>query len=87
MASSEELSWALLEAAEVGDVKTLQTLLDAGVDVNYRLLEAESKGWDGLPALFKAARRGRAAVVKLLLEHGASTDNLEETSVFYSSMP
>jgi inorganic pyrophosphatase len=57
----------LTDAAQNGDIKTMQTLLDSGVDIN---------GMDsaGRTALTTAALRGHIDVVKFLIEKGASLD-------------
>jgi inorganic pyrophosphatase len=57
----------LSDAAQKGDIKTLQTLLDSGLDIN---------GMDiaGRTALTTATLRGHAEVVKFLIEKGAKVD-------------
>jgi hypothetical protein len=57
----------LISAAEKGDDVQVQALLNSGVDVN------ENSAWKGR-ALFRAASRGRASTVKLLLDRGADPD-------------
>ncbi len=54
MAPSDDVSWTLIEAAKNVDVPTLQKLLVAGVDVNYKRAVAET-GWNGSLALFQPA--------------------------------
>ena len=58
---------ALINVALMGDVKTVQALLEKGADVNH-----QSK--DGFTALSWASRVGGAAVVQILLENGAQVD-------------
>jgi beta-lactamase regulating signal transducer with metallopeptidase domain len=61
---SAETDRALYEAAESGDIESINELLNAGADVNCAL------DGDGSP-LIGAARKGRIAAVRLLLDRGA----------------
>jgi len=55
---------APLEAESEGDIATVQTLLEAGVDV-------KAKNKDGQTALSIAANRGHTNIVRLLKKAGA----------------
>ena len=68
---------ALATAARQGDVATVKTLLDEGVDVNTKFRY-------GATALSFAADHGHLEVVKLLLERGADV-NVKDT--FYNATP
>jgi beta-lactamase regulating signal transducer with metallopeptidase domain len=61
------LDMALLEAAERGNIKTMQRLLDAGAKAGAVL------PGDGTP-LIAAARAGRVAALEILLEAGADVN-------------
>jgi len=61
---SSQLDRDLYEAAESGDIASINELLNAGADVNCAL------GGDGSP-LIGASRKGRLAAVRLLLDRGA----------------
>jgi hypothetical protein len=67
----------LFEAARKGDVATVKTLLDRGVDVNTKFRY-------GATALSYAADKGHLEVVKLLLERKADV-NVKDT--FYGATP
>jgi ankyrin repeat protein len=54
-----------MEAADTGDTAAVQQLLQTGADINA----ARS---DGVTPLFMASLKGRADVVKLLLDKGAN---------------
>ena len=57
----------LIEAAARGDTDTVETLLDAGVDVNAK----DNEGWT---ALMWAAQSGHTATVHVLLDAGADAN-------------
>jgi ankyrin repeat protein len=72
---------ALLLAAKQGDARIVQTLLDAGANVNARNSNAET-------ALHLAAERGHCDVVRLLVARGADlalVDNGNQTALGVSS--
>jgi hypothetical protein len=74
-------------AAQPGDpqaraIKTIDLLLDAGADINYRITDSRThtaklmsyvagRDQEGRTALFAAAEQGQDRVVKHLLERGA----------------
>jgi hypothetical protein len=58
----------LMEAAYLGHVKTLNFLLDHGVDVNFQDEQY------GASALHAAAQGGREEIIKILLERGAEVN-------------
>jgi uncharacterized protein len=58
---------ALTDAAMIGDLKQVQTLLDEGADVN-------AKDKHGVTALWLASKMNHPHVVRLLLEKGASVN-------------
>src|SRR6185369_6122012 len=60
----QELNDQLYEAVRKGDAASVTALLDKGAEVNARFRY-------GTTALFKAAERGHAEVVKILLARGA----------------
>src|SRR5688572_7638751 len=62
--SKQELNDQLFEAVRKGDLAAATAALDKGADVNAKFRY-------GATALFKAAERGNAAIVKLLLARGA----------------
>jgi hypothetical protein len=62
--SKQELNNQLWEAVRQGDVAAVTALLDKGADVNARFRY-------GSTALFKAAERGHADVIKVLIARGA----------------
>ena len=66
--SSPEGETVLMTASRTGDPKAVALLLEAGAAVNG----AES--WRGETALMWAAAENHAAVVKILIDHGASRD-------------
>ena len=74
---AEDLGEALREAARAGDLARVTELLDAGVDPN-------GGNRYGSTALFFAADRGHADIVRLLLERGADV-NRQDT--FYNASP
>jgi ankyrin repeat protein len=57
----------MFAAAESGDLETVRTILDAGVDVNAAMVL-------GLTPLMNAANSGNTNVVKLLLSKGANVN-------------
>ena len=57
----------LLKAADKGDVKKVSRFIKKGMDVNL----SDDFGWT---PLFRAAKKGHAEVVKLLLDAGAEVD-------------
>ena len=75
--ASDENYEAFIQAAQSGDITTLNRLLDAAVNVNFKAEWPNPEGqvWDGSPAIVAASGSGRVAVVKLLLEWGADIDN------------
>lgn len=66
--SKEAQEASLLDAARVGDTKTVKSLLERGVDVNAR------KYPEGWTALHYAAGGAHVDTVKLLLASGARAD-------------
>jgi hypothetical protein len=62
---------ALFRAAREGDADEVARRLDLQPD----LLEAQKPGYDRCPLLYEAAEKGRAGVVRLLLEKGADVNN------------
>jgi hypothetical protein len=74
---ADDRSEELFTAAKRGDVKAVQALLDAGVDV-------QSKSPYGATALHFAADKGHVEVVKVLLQH-KSDPNAADT--FYKATP
>jgi len=58
---------SLIDACYDGDMETLETLLDAGVDINAR-------NKDGVSALAYASDRGHMAIVKKLLANNADVN-------------
>jgi ankyrin repeat protein len=72
-AQAADLEKYLILAAESGDAKVAQTLLEKGADLNARAEEGEFKG---LTALHIAATKGHLDLVKALTEHAAQTDPL-----------
>ena len=71
----QDLNNQMWEAARKGDVAAVTAALDKGADVNAKFRY-------GATALFKAAERGHADVVKLLLARGADA-SVKDT--FYSA--
>jgi len=70
LTESPELPLSLQEAAAIGDVELVRSLLNKGVDVD---------SWDDLirnTALHRAARSGHKDVVELLLAKGAHVDSV-----------
>jgi ankyrin repeat protein len=65
--SPDPLDVALLEAADDGNLRAIQRLLDAGANVNAVI------SGDGSP-LIVAAREGSVAAVRLLLDRGAEVN-------------
>ena len=63
---SGSLDQALIQAADQGDAAQVQQLLDKGANI-------EAKDEQGYTALYRAAYRGNADLVKLLLAKGAET--------------
>lgn len=62
-----EVADAFLEAAQRGDVETVQNILEIGVNVNMTDIGGQS-------ALWLAASADHLEVVKLLLKHGADIE-------------
>ena len=65
----------LQQASLDGDLDTVRSLLDAGVDLNADF--GAPRGWS---PLMGAAHRGHLAIVRLLVERGAKLD-AEQTEV------
>ncbi|KAJ9590252.1 hypothetical protein L9F63_016639, partial [Diploptera punctata] len=63
---ASEMNGQLFTAADVGDVKLLQQMLEQGADVNFQHCA-------GTP-LNRAARRGHLSCVQALLDHGANVN-------------
>ncbi len=63
----EKLGGQLLKAAEEGDRKEVEELVDFGVDIN-------AKDWKGWTALIYASRLGYADMVRMLLYEGAEVN-------------
>ena len=66
-ANDEDGKTALIRAAQEGDKKTVELLLDRGTDI-------EAKTNDGLTALICAASEGHTETVELLLDKGADIE-------------
>src|SRR5271157_1133937 len=64
----------LIDAAEIGDVKTVRALIKAGADVNAR----DKHGWT---ALMIATANGQTDVVETLIKAGADVNAVDEDSV------
>jgi len=62
---------SLILAAEEGDVQTIKTLLDAGVDV-------DAKGNSGMTALMHASKQNHIECVRVLLNKGANVNAINE---------
>ena len=62
----------LQQASLDGDLDTVRSLLDAGVDLNADF--GAPRGWS---PLMGAAHRGHLAIVRLLVERGAKLDAVE----------
>ncbi|KAI9861440.1 MAG: Ankyrin-2 [Trichoglossum hirsutum] len=71
---------AFIQAAKAGDISTLESLLDSGIDVNYKAIwpNGGDKDWNGAPALVLASMYGHLSAIRLLLERGADVDNKNE---------
>ena len=67
-----DLDMKLFQAAQRGDVKKMEALLEQGADINVRA------GSDKWTPLMTASREGRLEAVELLLEEGAEV-NLTDT--------
>ena len=65
--AAQALNDKLWEAVRAGDAAAARQALDAGADVNARFRYGQTP-------LFKAAERGNAEIVRLLLERGADPD-------------
>ena len=61
------MKYAMLEAAERGDVQTVQLMLDKGVPI-------DSRRGDWRTALHQAARNGHYETCKKLIEYGADVN-------------
>ena len=67
---TKDLNYALVEAAEKGDLNQVKELLEQGADVN-------SNGLYGYKALGEAAGKGHVGVVHFLLEQKADVNGLD----------
>jgi len=70
-ALAADISSALLTATEIGDITTVQAMLDNGADVNAR-------DEDGATALILAVCAGRDGVLRVLLDNGADVNAQEK---------
>ena len=68
-----EAEKALLEAAEKGDIKTIELLLNNGLDINSQI---ESNGGFTVTALMIAVFYHQTEAIRFLLENGAKVDLL-----------
>lgn len=64
----------LIGAASDGDIKAIQEMLKAGVDVNVR-------DWDELTALIPAASSGHLEICKLLIEKGVDINAKDKDGI------
>lgn len=64
----------LQRASRNGDLNTVRTLLESGVDVNERACWADHKGSEDGTALHAAAHSGHTDVIRLLIEKGANVN-------------
>lgn len=67
MQSPEQLGNELINAASIGELAEVKTLLDKGAPVNQTTR-------DGRTALMGAARKGHLEVIRLLLDNGAQVN-------------
>ena len=70
-ACSGDLNADLLKAAYEGHTETVKALLEAGADVNAKIVEGEFKG---ATALFWAAGKGHTEIVQVLIAKGADVN-------------
>jgi pectate lyase len=73
LTETAEPTLSLQEAASIGDINTVKSLLDKGVDAN---------SWDnsgGDTALERATEKGHKEVVELLIAHGANINAIRQT--------
>ncbi|CAF5080238.1 unnamed protein product, partial [Rotaria magnacalcarata] len=71
----------LIVAAESGSFETLRLLVEAGLDVNYKI---EGQGETaGRTPLFCACAKGFQDIVEYLIDRGADVNGAEEVSEFY----
>ncbi|CAN7521562.1 ankyrin repeat domain-containing protein [Polaromonas sp. LjRoot131] len=68
-------NWALIAAAEEGQVETARALLEAGAHI-----EGASER-SHIHPLWKAAKRGHLQMVKLLVSSGANTNATDSTGM------
>jgi len=61
-------------AVEVGDLSRVQTLLDAGANIEERQDTLQNSGVDSRTPLFFAAEKGHVAVARYLVERGAKKE-------------
>lgn len=74
--TSRQISEGLIDAAEVGDVKRVNTCLDDRAEVDY-LSRQNAPNKCGHAALHLAAEHGHTGVLKALITRGASLDLAE----------
>ena len=67
-----DLTDELCEAARVGDLIAMRSLLNVGADAD------EVSGPDEMPALAVAANHGHLEAVRLLLDHGVDPNSYAE---------
>ncbi len=82
LCSKDRCYSALMEAAQLGDVKTVALLLSKGAEVNI-------KSKDGQTALIFAAARQDEKIAEMLIKHGADwtiTDHLGMSAQSYAKL-
>ncbi|MBI5327093.1 MAG: ankyrin repeat domain-containing protein [Deltaproteobacteria bacterium] len=63
-----------MRATERGDIKEMERLIAAGVDVNREGQNTEFGGATGFTALGKALEKGHVEAARLLIEKGADVN-------------
>ena len=70
---------AFLQAAQDGDLATLEEHLESGMDINYKAPwpDGDEPDGRGAPAIVEAAMYGHLAAVRMLADRGADIDKNE----------